>query len=222
MPQQLTKNTVEKPEKYDSSRVIFYNDNFVAIHDLYPKSSIHTLLLPRSPKFTLMHPIDAFEDADFLTSVRTEAAKLKSLVAKELQLKYSRFSAQEVSREKVLNGEVDLADDESLPEGRDWAKEVRVGIHAHPSMNHLHVHVMSVDRYSECMRPRKHYNSFATPFFIELEAFPLGEEDVRRHPGREGYLKRELVCWRCGKGFGNKFARLKEHLAEEFEEWKRE
>jgi aprataxin len=89
-------------------------------------------------------------------------------------------------------------------------------------MNHLHVHVMSADRYSECMKHRKHYNSFATPFFVELDAFPLAEDDPRRHPERQGYLNSDLKCWRCGEKFGNKFARLKEHLAVEFELWKRE
>jgi len=71
------------------------------------------------------------------------------------------------------------------------------------------------------MRHKKHYNSFATPFLVPIEDFPLDEGDVRRHPGREGYLDRELVCWRCGKGFGRKFKELKGHLEEELEEWKR-
>jgi aprataxin len=31
-----------------------------------------------------------------------------------------------------------------------------------------------------------------------------------------------MKCWRCGMNFGNRFARLKEHLEAEFEEWKRE
>lgn len=97
-----------------------------------------------------------------------------------------------------------------------------VGIHAHPSMAHLHVHVISRDRVNECMKHRKHYNSFATPFLVPLEDFPLETGDVRRHPGREGYLDQELRCWRCGVGFGNQFKKLKAHLDEEFEEWKRE
>lgn len=89
-------------------------------------------------------------------------------------------------------------------------------------MNHLHIHVISRDHYSDFLKHSKHYNSFNTPFFVDLEAFPLNEHDDRRHPGREGYLKSDLKCWRCGQNFGNKFARLKEHLAVEFEEWKSE
>lgn len=108
-----------------------------------------------------------------------------------------------------------------MPPGRDYAKDVRAGIHSGPSMAHLHIHVVSIDSHSVCVKHRKHYNSFHTPFFIDVEDFPLGEDDERRHPGREGYLKRELVCWRCGKGFGSGFKALKEHLEVEFEEWKK-
>jgi aprataxin len=115
------------PEKYGAQRVISYNDAFVTIHDLYPKSSVHCLLLPRNEKYQLMHPFDAFEDAEFLATCRIEAAKLKSIVAKELQRKYGQFSKLDEPREAVLNGDVELPDDEPLPVGRDWEKEVIVG-----------------------------------------------------------------------------------------------
>ena len=72
------------------------------------------------------------------------------------------------------------------------------------------------------MRHRKHYNSFATPFLIDVEDFPLEKEGPRRHAGREGYLERDLACWKCQKNFRNKFAKLKAHLEEEFEVWKKE
>jgi len=210
------------PERYGASRVIYYDDNFVIINDLYPKSSVHTLILPRSTKYQLLHPFDAFEDAEFLASIQEQIVKLRSLLAEELRRKYGPSSKQDAGREAVLNGEVELPEGEDLPDGRDWGKEIRAGIHAHPSMTHLHIHVMSVDRYSECLRHRKHYNSFATPFFVPVEDFPLAKDDPRRHPGREGYLNSDMMCWRCGKNYGNKFARLKEHLAEEFELWRKE
>ena len=213
---------ISHPEKYDLSRIIYHNEHFVAINDLYPKSSVHTLLLPRSQKHMLLHPFEAFEDAEFLAMVKEETKKLKTIVAHELRRKYGSFSKQDEAREAVLNGDIELADGESMPVGRDWEKDVLVGIHAHPSMNHLHIHVLSVDRVSESLKTRKHYNSFATPFLVDVEDFPLGEQDVRRHPGKEGYLGKELVCWRCREAFGNKFARFKEHLKEEIEEWKKE
>ena len=204
------------PKKYGPSVVVCYNDSFVAINDLFPKSSVHCLLLPRSAKYTVLHPFDAFEDADFLGAVRIEAQKVKTLVAKELQRKFGPVSKQDEAREAVLNGEVDA---DELPQGRNWDREVKVGVHAHPSMEHLHIHVISVDRYSESLKYRQHYNSFATQFFIDLEDFPLAKDDARR---TGSYLKDDMKCWRCGKNYQNRFKALKEHLAMEFEEWKRE
>lgn len=215
---------INYPEKKSQSKseIIFYDDDFVAIYDKYPKSSVHCLLLPRSIEHQRMHPFKAFENPQFLASVRENADKLKKLVAKELQRKYGSFSAQDKEREAVLNGEVALKDGQPLPSGRDWEKEVRVGVHATPSMNHLHIHVISVDRFSKSLKHRKHYNSFSTPFFVDLAVFPLMRDDARRHPTRERYLESDMKCWRCGMNFGNRFARLKEHLEAEFEQWKRE
>lgn len=108
---------------------------------------------------------------------------------------------------------------DELPSGRDWSKDVMSGIHANPSMNHLHIHVLSRDMVSEPMKKTNHYLSFTTDFFVPLDQFPLPENDHRRH---YTHFPADMHCWRCGKNFGNKISKLKEHLADEFEEWKKE
>ena len=208
---------IAAPTSFPSSRVIYHNEKFVVINDLFPKSSIHLLLIPRDPRKQFLHPFDAFEDQEFLAEVQNEVCKLKALAAKELKRRFGKYSRQERAKDAAIE-----SDTTALSSGRDWQKEIISGVHAGPSMNHLHVHVISVDRHSECMRHRKHYNSFATPFLIDVEAFPLADHDPRRHPGREGYLKRDLACWRCGKTFGSGFAQLKRHLEGEFEIWRAE
>lgn len=209
---------LEHPESFPSSTVIYFTDDFVVVHDLYPKSTVHLLLLPRDPEKFTQHPFDALEDPEFLAKAKQETDKLKRIAASELRRRFGRFSRSEKARSEAMESDP-APEPEDLPPGRDWESEIHVGIHAHPSMNHLHIHVISADRYSERMKHRKHYNSFATPFFVPIEDFPLAQDDVRR---REGYLKWDLKCWRCGKNFGNKFAQLKGHLEDEFEEWKRE
>jgi len=209
------------PAAYPATRVIYSNPDVVAIHDLYPKATVHCLLLPRSPSHTLLHPLEALsEDAAFLALVRAEAAKLQALVGQELRRLLGGASRTEAPRTAALLGAVDLAPGEPLPGGRDWEAEVKVGVHAKPSMNHLHVHVLSRDMHSVCMRHRKHYNSFNTPFLVELDAFPLAQDDPRRNP--HGWSDVGLQCWRCGKAFGNRFKALKDHLDVEFEAWARE
>lgn len=213
---------LDDPSSFPASRVIYYNDDFVAINDLYPKASVHALLLPRSRKHNLLHPFEAFEDPEFLASVQKETLKLKDMVASELRRRFGRDSRAESRREAVLNGDAEPDDSGDLPPGRDWAAEVKTGIHAHPSMNHLHVHVFSRDMHSPCLKHRKHYNSFNTPFLIDVADFPLAKDDPRWHPGHAGYMKKDLACWRCGMNYKNQFQQLKQHLGMEFEAWKKQ
>ncbi len=210
---------IADPASFPPARVISYDEQWVVINDMFPKSSVHLLLLPRDATKACLHPFSALSDPEFLAAVKSEVQKLRALVASELRRKYALYSQTERLRNEAMDAEPPLSADE-LPQGRDWSKEVVAGVHAHPSMNHLHIHVLSVDRYSPCMKHRKHYNSFNTPFFVPVEDFPLAAEDKRRHPGREGYLDSDLKCWRCGENFGNRFARLKGHLEHEFEKWR--
>ncbi|KHN94590.1 aprataxin-like protein [Metarhizium album ARSEF 1941] len=212
---------ISSPSSFPASVVIYHNADFVAILDKFPKSTIHTLLLARSPAHNLLHPYEAFKDAAFLAKVQQETVKLRAFVAAELQRRLGQYSGTDAARQAVLNGDKDSRDGE-LPEGRDWGREVKAGVHAVPSMAHLHVHVLSRDMHSGSMKHRKHYNSFNTPFLVDVADFPLGEDDERLRPGGQGYLRTDLRCWRCGRGFGNQFARLKEHLEEEFMAWRAE
>ncbi|KAM0435180.1 hypothetical protein ACHAPT_003270 [Fusarium lateritium] len=212
---------LEDPASYPSSRVIYHNDSFVAIHDRYPKATIHTLLLPRSTKHNLLHPFEALDDPEFLASVRAETARLRALVAKELQRRLGPESSSDAERQAVLDGDAEPGEGGDLPRGRDWDAEVISGVHAVPSMRHLHVHVLSRDMYSEALRHRKHYNSFNTPFLIDVDDFPLAADDPRRNTKEEAYLKWDMKCWRCGRNFGNQFRKLKEHLKDEYEMWKK-
>jgi len=204
------------------SVVLHANEFSVSIYDKYPKSTVHTLLLPRSP-LSRSHPFDAFEDAEFLAAVKTATAELKRRAAAELRRRYGCYSEQEKLRESVLNGEVEWDPEVPLPSGRDWEKELLVGVHAKPSMNDLHVHVLSRDMMGPRMLKSKHYLSFNTPFLVDIVDFPLAEDDPRRESAyRREYLKRDLRCWRCKENFGSNFHALKKHLEMEFEAWKKE
>jgi len=161
---------ISNPKKYDQSVAIHSNDSFVAINDLFPKSNVHCLL-PRSVKHTDLHPFEAFEDAEFLTTLRVEAQKLKVLVVKELQRKFGPVSKQDEAREAVLNGSLDA---DVLPIGRDWENEVKVGVHADPSMNHLHIQVISVDRVLGGTQASEKLQQFRDAVLCGFGWFPVG------------------------------------------------
>lgn len=206
---------IEAPGSYPPSRVIYHNDKWVLIHDLYPKASVHFLLLPRDLKISALHPFEAFEDPVFLADAKQEAEKASRIAASELQRMYCSVSASEKTRVEAMESD-DLPTE--LPRRRDWRKEIKIGIHKGPSMSNLHIHIISREMHSDSMRHRKHYNSFNTPFFVSLEDFPLPEDDERR---RAHYLEDDMKCWRCGRNFGNQFKKLKEHLEIEWDAWKR-
>lgn len=204
------------PEAHD--RVIYHNDKAVIIYDMFPKSSVHLLVLPISRK-NLEHPFKFFEDSEMLADMKVEVERAKRIVASELRRKYGQFSKSEKARIEARDSD-DPPD--VLPQGRDWIKEVITGVHAAPSMDHVHIHVLSREMVSDRLKRNNHYNSFQTDFLVPLNKLPLAKDDpIRRLPYEKWYLV-DLVCWRCKRNFGNKFAALKRHLEEEMEEWKRE
>jgi aprataxin len=210
-----------EPAKFPPGIVIRHDERTVLVRDAFPKATVHLLLLPRDPSKRDLHPRDALsDDPDFLGMVRTEAAAAVQLAASELSRLIGPYSASCKARIAAMEGD-ELPDE--LPAGRDFTRDLRVGIHAHPSMNHLHIHVVSRDMHSDRLKHQKHYNSFNTDFFIPLADFPLAPDDVRRSTSHQNAnLKRDYRCWRCGANFGNRFKQLKEHLEEEFQAWRRE
>ncbi|XP_069093614.1 aprataxin isoform X2 [Pleurodeles waltl] len=76
----------------------------------------------------------------------------------------------------------------------------RLGYHAIPSMSHIHLHVISQDFDSPCLKNKKHWNSFTTEYFLEsrdvLEMVKLnGQVTVKE--GTSELLKAPLRCHMC-------------------------
>ncbi|KAK3110017.1 aprataxin-like protein, partial [Teratosphaeriaceae sp. CCFEE 6253] len=63
------------PVSFPPSRVVYFNDKFVVINDLFPKASVHLLILPRDPKKNVIRPQEAFDDPVFLQECQAEEKK---------------------------------------------------------------------------------------------------------------------------------------------------
>jgi aprataxin len=183
--------------------------------------------MPRDPKYYNEHPLHILsKDSAFLAEVRTRVDRLKTLAACELRRQFGHLSASDAPYQAALETLMSspsppTAEQEAaLPPGRDWQADIVAGVHTHPSMNHLHIHIFSKDMHSPCMKHKKHYSSFNSSFLVRMDEFPLDEGSERFHPGN--WPSWDMKCWRCEKNFRNKFAKLKEHLNEEFETWKKE
>lgn len=80
--------------------------------------------------------------------------------------------------------------------------EFRYGYHAVPSMNQLHMHIISQDFDSSFLKTKKHWNSFTSDFFIDSQRII----DMLKTQGKiefdrtkfEHLLKSDLRCHKCG------------------------
>ena len=91
----------------------------------------------------------------------------------------------------------------------------RIGFHGVPSMKQLHMHVISQDFDSICLKTKRHWNSFTSDFFLEADhVITEIEEKGCLHPDKEKFealLKLPLKCHLCGKMPKN-MPDLKSHL----------
>lgn len=90
----------------------------------------------------------------------------------------------------------------------------RIGYHAIPSMSHVHLHVISQDFDSPCLKTRKHWNSFTTDYFIESQqVIAMLERDgkVAVQEGMSEMLNLPLRCHVCQAPQAT-MPKLKEHL----------
>lgn len=112
-----------------------------------------------------------------------------------------------------------------LENGRALVEEVKVkepsldfryGYHASPSMARLHLHVISQDFDSPCLKNKKHWNSFTSDFFLDADKVAA----ILRENGRveldvrgiyEPMLKLPLRCHVCKMELQN-MTELKDHI----------
>ncbi|XP_021015468.1 aprataxin isoform X2 [Mus caroli] len=90
----------------------------------------------------------------------------------------------------------------------------RLGYHAIPSMSHVHLHVISQDFDSPCLKNKKHWNSFNTEYFLESQAVIKMVQETGRVTVKDGtceLLKLPLRCHECQQLLPS-IPQLKEHL----------
>jgi len=94
--------------------------------------------------------------------------------------------------------------------------EIRIGFHIVPSMARLHLHVISQDFDSPCLKHKQHWNSFNTPYFVDVDDVIAQLEEKGRVNGVSSdvsnqWLKTELKCHKCNYKPKN-FPDLKSHI----------
>ncbi|XP_078041479.1 aprataxin [Augochlora pura] len=115
--------------------------------------------------------------------------------------------------ESLLNHMADVG--EALTkEHKDF--EFLIGYHAVPSMQRLHLHVISTDFNSPCLKTKYHWNSFTTPFFLHStdicnQLREKGELQRLKSEDSAEHLNTPLKCHKCPETPKN-MPELKRHL----------
>jgi len=194
------------PASLPPSVLFTHTPETLTIFDAYPKSTFHFLVLPR-----ITPPLTVFDLSSLRTLLNTDKAKAREVL--------TRLNEDAKGVKGMIEEEM------KKRYGFQWG--VWMGFHAVPSMEHLHVHVLSADLCSPAMKTKKHYNSFHPKhgFFLhfdEVLSWLDAEESYFETMSKleksryEPLLKDDLVCWRCGHVLKNMPA-LKVHLQEEWD-----
>ncbi|KIJ44100.1 hypothetical protein M422DRAFT_169064 [Sphaerobolus stellatus SS14] len=184
-----------------------HTDTSLTLFDLFPKSNtFHFLMMPRiTPSLPEEHT------RDLRTLLKWDKEKARKVIE---GLARDARSVQDMIKEEMKKRF-----------GFEWP--IFTGFHAVPSMEHLHLHIIASDLFSDRMKHKKHYNSFHPKrgFFLHLEdvlswfdATPSYYKTMAKLPKSqyEPLLKEDLICWRCNESFKT-IPKLKEHLRAEWE-----
>ncbi|ODQ67190.1 HIT-like protein [Nadsonia fulvescens var. elongata DSM 6958] len=218
---------VDHPETAPKDVVIFYDENYTVIRDLFPKAIIHWLILPRKNSSKL--PQKAFTSTAFYDATLTMVEKMRLRAEKEL---CSILAKPNCKQDVTSNNENDQncgtnSSSQNLIERMNLPPPlyIKAGCHAVPSMSNLHIHIISSDMNGPNLKNKKHYNSFNTRFFIPFDELNQLKPDDSRHNNQimHALIKdSDMLCSWCQRNFTNKFTALRAHLQEEYHTYVKE
>ncbi|SCU79692.1 LAFA_0B04984g1_1 [Lachancea sp. 'fantastica'] len=184
--------------------VVFHDDDVVIIQDRFPKSQCHYLVLTRNLSESKKRPWALSPELKL---------KLQPYIDRASNHVFESF----IKEFKWKGTKVAPFENKSQFHNKNYFIEnfTQVGVHSVPSLNNLHIHVMTKDFHSDRLKHKKHYNSFNTEFFVPWDKLPLESVDAKFM--EETVLKkRDLKCCYCNENFKNRFSQLKLHLDHEF------
>ncbi|KAI0831345.1 hypothetical protein BC628DRAFT_1415862 [Trametes gibbosa] len=209
---QLRTYATMNPTAIPDSIRLCHSATSVTIHDKFPKGLYHALVLP-----LVRPPLRATQ----LASLRALFTTLPRAQA-ETVLNDLRRDAQEATRL--------IQEDMVRTQGFKW--DVLAGFHALPSVEHLHLHLVSSEFLGEYFKKKKHNNSFhpRMGFFLPLdEVLRWFDADIepswfasKAKMESKDYapiLKADMLCPHCDAVYKT-MPKLKLHLAEVFAELK--
>lgn len=140
---------------HDPALLFISTDLGVVIRDKYPKARHHFLVLPKSDIPSIYHVSLSLHKRKIIwvfIFIFSSQIPLK-VKRKDLSLLYE-LHLLAVNVIEILGMKTD---------------DFKIGFHALPSMQRLHLHVISTNFISSCLKTKKHWNSFNTELFLDYE-----------------------------------------------------
>ncbi|CAE7200869.1 unnamed protein product [Rhizoctonia solani] len=210
----LRNYVLSKSEDLGSDVLLSESEHCITIFDKFPKAMFHFLILPKITK-----TITASVTTNLSTFLRWD---------KQIALECLQHMKRDAETAKSM-----IEDEMVKQHGFKW--DIIIGFHAVPSMDHVHLHVLSSDLCSPALKKKNHYNSFRPDlgFFLHLDdvlkwfdlptATPFSKglptfESKAAIPTQkyEALLKKDLECFKCQETFKT-IPQLKTHLQNEWD-----
>ncbi|KAN0061825.1 aprataxin-like protein [Thecaphora frezii] len=214
------------PSTLPAEVLVMFDDKTVAIWDAFRKAQYHALVLPRLP-YTIPKTAAATAGASMpslsLTNGKLTSGLSSSGIVPASHLRSLRSLLASPYASAVLQA-LRIASDRVASHihhrmrtehvGKQW--RVRRGFHAIPSMEHVHLHVISDDLVSDRLKNKKHYQSFHPThgFWLDLdevETYIANKGLPRPDSYYESLLRSPLVSFHNQQPFSN-IPALKTHL----------
>lgn len=127
---------------------------------------------PKKPKHWSLGLLDAMNDSESVVKSTEKVVVIRDKYPKA-KLHYLVLPHEEISSIYKLNkSHIGLLEEfglvyKQIKDAESY--ELRAGFHAVPSMTRLHMHIISKDMVSPCLKTKIHWNSFTTEFFLCYE-----------------------------------------------------
>ncbi|KAL7533906.1 hypothetical protein ACHAXR_005521 [Thalassiosira sp. AJA248-18] len=183
-------SSIELEQPANNPIVLFKNEKYVCTYDKFPKAKYHVLLMRRknNQKSGDLSHIQTLNDLEpnHLHELQ-EFHEMGRNIASRLQDFHTANSTNESTNKPPMT--------------------MKIGYHALPSLEPLHLHIISSDMDSPCVTTRKHIISFTSPiFFVTPESLEKHLESAFvdnlrlsvRSEGAENVLTyTPMACPRC-------------------------
>lgn len=139
------------------------------------KETIHTSAKKPNTGQWFTGLLKSMEDPELLVKTDDFVTVIKDAYPKA-EFHYLVLPKQNISNLKAVRTEhlnllkhMDKVARDLISDDKHRSKKFKLGYHAEPSMIRLHLHLISDDMCSPCLKTKKHWNSFTTDFFLKSE-----------------------------------------------------